>query len=103
MVIPNKGAMVVAHFDAHVGARVLITLIRTGGKPVPFGAVVVSDDQSLTNIVDDGGIVYLSGIKPGESVNFLAQWGTAASQQCKATVQLEASRKSVQSLTTQCR
>lgn len=103
MVIPNKGAMVVAHFDAHVGARALITLIRTGGKPVPFGAVVVSEDQSLTNIVDDGGTVYLSGIKPDESVNFLVQWGTAASQQCKATVQLEASRKSVQSLTTQCR
>ena len=46
IVIPNSGAMVTAHFDARVGARVLVTLVRPNGTTVPFGAMAASEKQS---------------------------------------------------------
>ncbi|MBU9844992.1 fimbria/pilus outer membrane usher protein [Rahnella ecdela] len=102
LVIPNKGAMVVAHFDAHVGVRALITLIQPGGKKVPFGAVAVSEDQTQENIVDDGGLLYLSGIKTDEPSVIHVKWGTTASQQCKATLNLQPAASQIQSVTASC-
>lgn len=102
MVIPNKGAMVKAYFDAHIGVRALIKLIQPGNKPVPFGAVAVSEDETLENIVDDGGILYLTGIKPETMTTLIVKWGFASSQQCRAKILVKASEKSVQSLTAQC-
>ncbi len=102
LVIPNKGAMVVAHFDAHIGVRALIKLVRNDGTTVPFGAVAVSEDQSLENIVDDGGVLYLSGIKTGEQVDLHVKWGIAANQQCKASINLKSVASSVQSVTASC-
>lgn len=102
MVIPNKGAMVVAHFDARIGVRVLIKLLRLDGAPVPFGAVAVNEDQTLENIVDEGGILYLSGVKTNVPVDFTVKWGMAKNQQCKATVNLKPSPVSVQTITASC-
>ena len=102
MVIPNKGAMVVAHFDARIGVRVLIKLLRLDGAPVPFGAVAVNEDQTLENIVDEGGILYLSGVKTNVPVDFKVKWGMAKNQQCKATVNLKPSPVSVQTITASC-
>lgn len=102
LVIPNKGAMVVAHFDARIGVRALIKLVRNDGTIVPFGAVAVSEDQSLENIVDDGGVLYLSGIKTDERVALHVKWGIAANQQCKASLNLHPAASSVQSVTASC-
>ncbi|PKE29779.1 hypothetical protein CWS43_13600 [Rahnella sp. AA] len=102
LVIPNKGAMVVAHFDAHTGARALIKLVRTDGTTVPFGAIAVSEDQSLENIVDDGGVLYLSGIKTNTQMGLHVKWGVAANQQCKASINLKPVASSVQSVTASC-
>lgn len=102
MVIPNKGAMVTAHFDAHIGVRALIKLVQPGNKPVPFGAVAVSEDQTMENIVDDGGILYLTGITPEKMTALHVKWGVAATQQCRANIKVNASGKSVQTLTAQC-
>lgn len=102
LVIPNKGAMVVAHFDARIGVRVLIKLTRSYGSVVPFGAVAVSEDQTLENIVDDGGVLYLSGVKVEEPIKLHVKWGTSANQQCKASLNLRQSAASVQSVTTPC-
>lgn len=102
LVIPNKGAMVVAHFDARIGVRVLIKLVRPDGKVVPFGAVAVSEDQTLENIVDEGGMLYLSGVKTEESIGLHVKWGVAANQQCKAMINLKPAAVSVQTVTTSC-
>ncbi|VTQ56735.1 Outer membrane usher protein fimD precursor [Campylobacter jejuni] len=99
-VIPNSGAMVTAHFDARVGARVLVTLVRSNGATVPFGAVATTEKQS--NIVDEGGVVYLSGIPLEKPVLLHVKWGNAASQQCQAQISLSASTAQVNSLTTKC-
>lgn len=102
MVIPNRGAMVTAHFDTRIGVRVLIKLLRIDETPVPFGAVAVSEDQTLENIVDEGGVLYLSGVKVDQEVGLHVKWGIAANQQCKAVVNLKTSADSVQSITASC-
>ncbi|HBC7472199.1 TPA: fimbria/pilus outer membrane usher protein, partial [Klebsiella oxytoca] len=43
-VVPTHGAIVRAEFKAHVGLKLLMSLIYNG-KPVPFGALVTSDDS----------------------------------------------------------
>ncbi|HCS2570683.1 TPA: fimbrial biogenesis outer membrane usher protein, partial [Shigella flexneri] len=37
-VVPNRGAMVAARFNANIGYRVLVTVSDRNGKPLPFGA-----------------------------------------------------------------
>ncbi|EQA4280139.1 fimbria/pilus outer membrane usher protein [Cronobacter dublinensis] len=81
-VTPTRGAVVRARFDAHVGNRVLMTLLRADGRPVPFGASVANGEQSDASIVGDNGQVYLTGLQPGALLT--ASWGNAANQHCSA-------------------
>ncbi|WP_312625188.1 fimbria/pilus outer membrane usher protein [Scandinavium sp.] len=78
-VIPTKGAIVRAEFKARRGYRVLMTLTHNG-RPLPFGAIVASKDNS--SIVADGGQVYLSGMEEKGVVT--ASWGEDARQNCQA-------------------
>ncbi|EKY3197565.1 fimbrial biogenesis outer membrane usher protein [Cronobacter turicensis] len=85
--IPNKGALVYARFDAREGHRLLLTLRQTSGEPVPFGALVTLNGiDGYESIVDEGGVAYLSGVKE----NGVAQvkWGNHAGQRCQASVVL---------------
>lgn len=87
-VTPTRGAVVRARFDTHVGKRVLMTLTRSNGDVVPFGAMV-SDSQSTTAsaaIVGDGGQVYLSGMT--DQGTLTAKWGQTGNEQCRITYQL---------------
>lgn len=65
VVIPTRGAVVLADYKTHVGARVLVNLTHDGA-PLPFGAEASvtgsDDDKSNTGIVGDQGLVYLSGV-----------------------------------------
>jgi len=90
-VIPTRGAVVRAKFNAHVGYRVMMTLTRSNGKAVPFGATVAlvgTDEKDDNNaaIVGEQGQTYLSGL--AEKGQLLAQWGKAPDQQCKVSYQL---------------
>ncbi|STM18023.1 fimbrial outer membrane usher protein [Escherichia coli] len=63
-VIPSKGALVRAEFNAHVGIRGLFN-VHYRNKPVPFGAMVsvpTEGTTQITGIVGDSGQVYLSGL-----------------------------------------
>ncbi|PUV42535.1 fimbria/pilus outer membrane usher protein [Cronobacter sakazakii] len=85
--IPNKGALVYARFDARKGSRVLLTLRQANGQPVPFGALVTLEGiENYESMVDEGGVVYLSGVKE----NGMAQvkWGNHSGQHCQASVVL---------------
>lgn len=79
--VPTKGAAVSATFDARVGQRALVTLLRQG-KVVPFGAVIALDNT--TAIVGDEGEVYLSGLR-GKTA-FSVQWGETPEQQCQGMI-----------------
>lgn len=87
-VIPTRGAVVRADFQPNVGQRVLMTLTRANGKPVPFGATVGIDDEKkgTGSIVGDGGQVYLSGMP--ESGTLKVKWGSTAAQTCRVSYRL---------------
>lgn len=86
--VPTRGAVVRADFEARVGSRVLMTLLKTGGAAVPFGATVTDpttpDAQGF--IVGDGGQVYLSGLSQHGTLN--VQWGQNSDQQCQVDYSL---------------
>lgn len=84
-VVPTQGALVRASFDTRIGVRALITLMR-GNSPVPFGSVVRESSSGITDMVGEGGQVYLSGLPLlGE---LLVQWGEGAKSRCLARYSL---------------
>ncbi|HIB1517734.1 TPA: fimbria/pilus outer membrane usher protein [Salmonella enterica subsp. enterica serovar Muenchen] len=86
-VVPTKGAVVRAPFSTSVGKRVLLTLMREDGKPVPFGSVVtVEGSENSTGITGDGGVVYLTGV-PGDG-KVTVRWGRGQSLHCSAGIQI---------------
>jgi outer membrane usher protein len=73
-VIPTRGAVVRADYVANVGMRVLMTLTRANGQPVPFGATVsIEGTKNQAFIVGDNGQVYITGLNPDTAL--VAQWG----------------------------
>lgn len=85
-VVPTKGALVRAKFNARVGVRALMVLMHNG-KPVPFGAMVSIPGNDNSGIVGDDGQAYLSGLPLTGTVKAL--WGQGAHQQCVAKYSLE--------------
>ncbi|EAS5666875.1 fimbrial assembly protein [Salmonella enterica] len=88
-VYPTRNAVVRAAYDTHKGYRVLLTLTRSNGEPVPFGATASVDgqDANLASIVGDKGQVFLSGL-PEEGL-LLVNWGSAS---CRADYHLDISK-----------
>uniref|UniRef100_UPI0014834BC5 fimbria/pilus outer membrane usher protein n=1 Tax=Salmonella enterica TaxID=28901 RepID=UPI0014834BC5 len=88
-VYPTRNAVVRAAYDTHKGYRVLLTLTRSNGEPVPFGttASVDGQDANLASIVGDKGQVFLSGL-PEEGL-LLVNWGSAS---CRADYRLDISK-----------
>ena len=82
-VIPTRGAIVRADYVANVGDRALITIKKTNGKYLPFGAQInVQGMNNRASIVGEDGQVYLSGLE-GKGV-LHADWGNKPGQQCDA-------------------
>lgn len=86
-VVPTQGAMVRAEFNAHIGARVLMTLNHSH-KPVPFGSTVTVNDSQQSSLVGDDGQVYLSGLP--QSGTLTVQWGQGDDKRCSVAWQLSA-------------
>ncbi len=101
-VVPTHGAIVRAEFKAHVGMKLLMTLIHNG-KPVPFGAMVTSDGNQNGSIVADNGLVYLSGMPLAGKVQ--VAWGQGANARCEAEYRLpdESQQQSLIQLSATCR
>ncbi|EOD4284517.1 fimbria/pilus outer membrane usher protein, partial [Klebsiella oxytoca] len=101
-VVPTHGAIVRAEFKAHVGLKLLMSLIYNG-KPVPFGALVTSDDSQGSSIVADNGQVYLSGMPLAGKVR--AKWGEGPNTSCEASYSLppENQNQTLSQLSTECR
>ncbi|WP_081893137.1 MULTISPECIES: fimbria/pilus outer membrane usher protein [unclassified Serratia (in: enterobacteria)] len=87
-VVPTRGAVVRAEFATNVGQRVLMSLLKAGGTPVPFGATVSDPTQKMAQgfIVGDNGQVYLTGLAESGSLN--VQWGTEPDQRCRVNYTL---------------
>ncbi|WP_301308559.1 fimbria/pilus outer membrane usher protein [unidentified bacterial endosymbiont] len=74
--VPTEGAIVVAEFSPHVGAKLLVTLRAPDGALLPFGATATAGKASNEGIIDENGQVYLSGVSPEGTI--VAQWGDPA-------------------------
>lgn len=102
-VIPTKGAIVLADFKAHKGARVLVNL-SYNGKPLPFGSQVeISQDGQVisSGIVANDGEVFLNGVPASSQLQ--AKWGNSATEQCQATLNADLSLDKIQFLQLDCR
>ncbi|QBH97635.1 fimbrial biogenesis outer membrane usher protein [Limnobaculum zhutongyuii] len=101
-VVPTRGAVVKANYQTSVGKRVLMTLLKANGQPVPFGAIVADlaakDTQSF--IVGDAGQVYLTGL--GQSGQLKVQWGNSPNEQCKVVYILPQVDKSIVNMDEKC-
>ncbi|MEB8082302.1 fimbrial biogenesis usher protein [Klebsiella michiganensis] len=101
-VVPTHGAIVRAEFKAHVGLKLLMSLIYNG-KPVPFGALVTPAGSQGSSIVADNGQVYLSGMPLAGKV--LAKWGEGPNASCEADYSLppESKNQALSQLSAVCR
>lgn len=91
-VVPTRGAIVPAKYDANVGIKILMTILKTNGKPVPFGTIVTNKDKKEQGfIVSDRGQVYLTGMESSGVLN--ATWGADSQQSCSIHFNTEKSAK----------
>ncbi|EMJ5851807.1 outer membrane usher protein [Klebsiella aerogenes] len=74
----TEGAIGYRKFDVVSGARAMATVRFADGSFPPFGAQIQNARGQNTGIVGDEGSVYLSGIRPGETMQ--VHWGD--NQQC---------------------
>lgn len=88
-VVPTRGAIVRADFVANVGLRMLLTLHRVNGQPVPFGSMVTARGiQGQSFIVGDDSQVFLSGMQPQGVLD--VEWGNDSQQHCTVKYALNA-------------
>jgi outer membrane usher protein len=101
-VIPTRGAVVKASYQTNVGQRVLMTLLRQGDVPVPFGATVSDPAQKTAQafIVGDGGQVYLTGMAGSGSLN--VKWGNTPDAQCRVDYKIPSQVNGIANLNGQC-
>jgi len=86
-VVPTRGAIVRASFNARTGMRALLRLLYRG-EPVPFGATLKQSDNNNFSIVGENGQVYLSGMQEKQLLEVSWNGNT-----CKASVALPSDRK----------
>lgn len=69
----TEGAIGYRMLDVIAGHKAMALLSMPASGAPPFGATVKNEKQQDTGIVNDGGSVYLSGIRPGERMT--VSWG----------------------------
>lgn len=78
----TEGAIGYRKIDIVTGRKGLAVIRLSDGKAPPFGAMVFTAKGKRAGIVDDDGVVWLSGMRPGEKMR--VQWGSE--QQCEITL-----------------
>lgn len=99
LVIPTRGALVLADFNAQVGQRLIITLTHQG-IPLPFGAqaeLIGNDRKTNTSIVDHDSRVYFSGMP--DTGRIRVSW---ENQQCEADYKITEQSSSIPLINTPC-
>lgn len=76
----TEGAIGYRRFEVIAGEKAMAVIKLADGSEPPFGATVRNARQQETGIVNDGGSIYLSGIKAGESMT--VHWEGPHSAQC---------------------
>lgn len=84
-VVPRRGAVVKASFDASAGRRVQFVLAKVNGEKLPFGARVEDDAGSVLAVIDHQSRALVFGIKDDGWVT--VRWGAGS---CSAPYTLPA-------------
>ncbi len=96
-VVPMNNSIVHAKFDVVQGAKLYAYVTHKGGK-LPFGSVAKVESSSSMGMIDEFGMIYLSGLK--ENGTILISWGEGKS--CKAQYLLEEDVISIQRKEIEC-
>ena len=78
----TEGAIGYRKFGILSGEKAMVTIRLHDGSSPPFGAELSNQDGAQTGIVNDGGSVWLSGMRPGEIMD--VKWGGAV--KCRVTL-----------------
>ncbi|MGR4897365.1 fimbria/pilus outer membrane usher protein [Stenotrophomonas sp. LARHCG68] len=81
-VVPTRGAVVRADFDAIVGVQAAFALIDAHGAPLPLGAMAENDEGQVLGVVGTGGLAFVGGLQKSPG-SFLVRWGGADEQRCR--------------------
>lgn len=79
--VPTEGAITKVKFKPRIGNRVLFTL-KKNGRPLPFGAIANDKKHKLSGIVDEDGVLYLSGVPHKGKLDLV--WGKDTGKSCVA-------------------
>ncbi|ELM3741179.1 outer membrane usher protein [Yersinia ruckeri] len=78
----TEGAIGYRQFEVISGEKAMVVIRLADGSAPPFGATIMNNKQQSVGIVSDDGNVYLSGIRPGESMR--VHWNGRA--QCEVAL-----------------
>ncbi|EPC4333819.1 fimbria/pilus outer membrane usher protein [Enterobacter asburiae] len=83
-VVPTQGAVIPAKFATRIGGRAMMTLTRSDGSVVPYGALATLEGQGVgAGVVGEDGQVYLTGLP--EQGQMTVRW---SGHQCRVNYTL---------------
>jgi outer membrane usher protein len=80
LVVPRRGAIIKARFNATRSRKIIAHLLMAGGKAPPFGSQVTDADGTLVGVVGPGGQVLL-GVAQQQTL-LTTSWGAGPDGQC---------------------
>ncbi len=83
-VVPRRGAVVKASFEARSVNRLVLTLHDADLQPLPFGAQVSNDRGDVVGVVAQAGQVMLSTERGSEELTI--RWGAREISQCRLPI-----------------
>nr|WP_238347323.1 fimbria/pilus outer membrane usher protein [Pseudomonas taiwanensis] len=92
-VVPRRGAVVKASYEAEHVARLVLTLLQANGQPVPFGAQVLDADGQSLGVVGQAGQALVSTRTTGPQA-IGVMWGEASDTDCTLNIDPQCSLKS---------
>lgn len=84
-VVPRRGAVIKARFDARKVVRMVLTLQQPDGRPLPFGAQVSDTHGQPLGVVGQAGQTLLATTEPGLQ-RLQVRWGDRDIQDCQVTL-----------------
>lgn len=85
-VVPTRGAVVRATFETSVGYRLMLTLTRGNGEPLPFGSRIESETGQEMGIVGPDGQAFVSGAAEAGTLKVI--WGHGDTARCSVSYRL---------------
>lgn len=83
--VPRRGAVVKARFDARHVVRMILTLRQPDGLPLPFGAQVSDEHDQPLGVVGQAGQALIASSEQGRQ-HLRVRWGEADIHTCQVTL-----------------